>query len=121
MSKKPSRRKRFEVEWTRPAFDDLADILRHVSFDSPSRARRLVSRLRLRAASLGRFPLRGRCVPEFEIFGVSTFRELVYPPYRLVFRIVDQRVLVLAVLDGRRDLDEILMRRLIMGWPTPIG
>ena len=35
------------------------------------------------------------------------------PPHRIVYRVAGRRVLVLAVLDSRRSLEDILLDRLI--------
>ena len=40
-------------------------------------------------------------------------RELLLPPYRIVYRIHGRRVLVLAVLDARRSLEDVLLDRLV--------
>ena len=54
---------------------------------------------------------RGRVVPELAARGISTYRELVVSPYRIVYRIVRQEVWVLVVADGRRDFDALLFER----------
>jgi plasmid stabilization system protein ParE len=103
------------VVWTEAAATDLAGIVAFVAEDSPSNARRLLSRLRTRAESLERDPRRGRVVPELASSGVRAWRELVVRPYRIVYRIRDDAVLVAAVLDGRRDLEDLLLDRLTRG------
>jgi toxin ParE1/3/4 len=72
----------------------------------------LLAGLRTRAESLARVPLRGRVVPELSWFGIRTYRELVVGPHRIAYRIVSKHVQVLAVLDGRRDLADLLLERL---------
>jgi toxin ParE1/3/4 len=46
-------------------------------------------------------------------FGITSWRELVSKPYRIISRIERETVNVLAVLDGRRDLADLLFERLI--------
>jgi toxin ParE1/3/4 len=109
MPEAPARR----VEWTRAAAGDLEAIATYVAVDSPENARRLIGRLRRRAATLEATAERGRLVPELSRFGIRTFRELRVQPYRLIYRIEEHRVLVLALFDARRDLDEVLLERLV--------
>ncbi len=52
-------------------------------------------------------------VPELATFGLRTWRELLVSPYRLIYRSDEQSVHVLAVLDGRRELHELLLERLV--------
>ena len=44
-------------------------------------------------------------------FGVMEYRELIAVPYRIFYRITGQVVSILGVLDGRRDLEEMLVNR----------
>jgi toxin ParE1/3/4 len=62
---------------------------------------------------MARMPQRGRIVPELKILGVDIYRESIIGPWRIVYRILDLDVLVVAVIDGRRNLEDILLNRLI--------
>jgi hypothetical protein len=39
------------------------------------------------------------------------YRELIVSPYRVFFRIDEKDVGIIGILDGRRDLEETLIRR----------
>lgn len=62
--------------------------------------------------SLETFPLRGRVVPELRRHGVISYRELIVAPHRVMYRIDARTVRVVAIVDGRRDLDDILVARI---------
>ena len=106
-------RRRFAVAWARIAEQDLAAILDFVARESPEGAARLLLRLEQKASSLETLPLRGRIVPELLKIQVRGYRELLIGPYRLVYRVESARVVVLAVFDGRRNLEDILLDRLV--------
>lgn len=105
-------KRRWRVVWTEAATHDLVEIVSFVARKAPASARRLLLRLRSKAHSLERSPQRGRVVPELASAGTRTWRELVVKPYRIVYRIRDDIVLVGAVMDGRRDLEDLLLERL---------
>jgi toxin ParE1/3/4 len=107
----------FRVAWTREAVRDLVDIAAYIAADSPKNARRLLKKLRKRTGTLETAPRRGRIVPELSSFGIRTFRELVAKPYRIVYRMTEDTVYVLAVLDARRELQDILLERLLRRRP----
>jgi len=44
---------------------------------------------------------------------VREYRELIVPPYRLIYHARGVDVLVLAVFDARRSLEDVLLDRLI--------
>jgi plasmid stabilization system protein ParE len=106
-------KRRFAVAWASIAEQDLAAILDFVARGSPAGASRLLLRLEQRASSLEMLPLRGRIVPELLKIQVREYRELLIGPYRLVYRVERPRVVVLGVFDGRRNLEDILLDRLI--------
>jgi len=103
----------YEVRWAAAAIRDLEDLITFVARESPENAQRLLARLHAAARSLERYPARGRIVPELMRFGVRRWRELVVRPYRLVYRVGRRSVSVLAVFDGRRDLEDVLLERLL--------
>ncbi len=105
--------RRFRVLWAEAAVGDLEDLVSFVAMDSEGDADRLLRRLEARAATLESSPGRGRVVPELARFGMRRWRELVVRPYRLVYRIEGDTVIVLAVFDGRRDPEDLLLERLL--------
>ncbi len=105
--------RRFRVVWAEAAARDLPEIVAFVAEDSATNAERLVRALRAKAASLEAVPKRGRVVPELARFGMRSWRELVVRPYRILYRLSGDTVTVLAVFDGRRDLEDVLLERLL--------
>jgi plasmid stabilization system protein ParE len=108
-------RRAYRVEWAEAASRDLIGVIDYLSERNPDAAARILERLKRRAASLQRAPERGRVVPELERFQLREYREVVAPPYRLIYRVIGRRVLVLGVLDSRRNLEDILLERLVGG------
>jgi toxin ParE1/3/4 len=96
------------------AKDDLVNIYQYVAeHDSTNRADTLLTELEERCASLCSFPERGHVVPEMKRVYVESYREIHYKPYRIVFQITSENVYVHAVLDGRRELQHLLERRML--------
>jgi plasmid stabilization system protein ParE len=105
--------RRYDVRWPAAAARDLDDLITFVARESPENGRRLLAKLHAAARSLERHPTRDRIVPELMHFGILRWRELIVRPYRLVYRAGRRSVVVLAVFDGRRDLEDILLERLL--------
>ncbi len=103
----------FQAEWTDVARQDLAAIVAYLEKESPSAALRTLDTMETKAASLESMPLRGRLIPEVERFAVRHYRELIVPPYRLIYRVREEVVYILGVFDGRRDLEDDLLARLL--------
>ena len=105
--------KRFVIDWAITARDDLEEIAAYIAEDSPINALKVVERIEARAQSLATLPTRGRVVPELQWHGVVTFQELFERPWRLIYRIDGSTVYVVSVLDGRRQLEDLLLARFL--------
>lgn len=90
-----------ELTWARRAIRDLDDIESYIGRDDPGAAERWIERLITLAESLPAAPLRGRMVPQF---GRGDIREVFQASYRLIYRVTDTRLEVLAVIEGHRRL-----------------
>ena len=105
--------RRFRVVWAEAAARDLEELVAFVAQDSARNAERLLAKLRASAASLESVLARGRVVPELSRFGMRSWREIIVRPYRIVYRVSGDSVTVLALFDGRRDLEDLLLERLL--------
>ena len=101
------------VVWSNAALRDYEALIDYVGErDGIEFAERLHQMLYPAIGELSTHPDRCRAIPELQQQGVTVYRELVVRPYRVPFRVRGTEVVVLAVLDGRRDLEEVLLRRL---------
>ena len=90
-----------KVVWTERAWERLIEIEAFVAHDRPEAAGRFVDRLIARGDALGRYPDRGRKLPEIPNSGL---RELVVKGYRIVYRRMPNTIEVLTVFEGHRLL-----------------
>jgi plasmid stabilization system protein ParE len=104
--------KRYKILWADIAEHDLMDIIEYIAIDSPANALKTLQKIKKMASILNSFPERGRVVPELQDQGIQTYRELITAPWRIVYRISDKNVYVLSVLDARRNVEDILLKRL---------
>ena len=47
--------------------------------------------------------------------GIKDYRQTFFKPYRVIYRVDGQRVYVYVIVDGRRDMQSLLARRLLGG------
>lgn len=97
----------FEIEWSPEATEDLESIAEYIARDSEYYARAVVVEVLSVARSIGEFPLIGRKVPEVDDDSV---RERFVYSYRLVYKVEAQRVLIVAVIHGKRLLANLAER-----------
>ena len=107
--------RRFRVVWTEVASQDVERLAGYLGDEAPLRADHILERIISRGESLESSPSRGRRPPQLRSVGDRTWREVHEPPCRLIYRLVGGAVEIHAVLDGRRDLDDILLERILQG------
>lgn len=106
--------KMFEVFLLENAEKDIDDIYLYVKRnDSIEKAERLSNNIEQTILSLQTYPARGHFPPELERLGVIEYREVFFKPYRIIYQIAGKSVFVHCVIDGRRDLMDILQLRLL--------
>jgi len=103
----------FAVLLSEQAERDIEDIYRYIAaHDDVKKADRVLAALEKSCRALADFPERGNAPKELDPLGITEFREVHYKPYRVIYRIFGARVVVYCVLDGRRDMQSLLQRRL---------
>jgi toxin ParE1/3/4 len=105
---------RFEVLLTRGAASDLEEIQDYIAeHDTPAKADHVLDRIEKIVESLATYPERGSYPKELLALGIKDFRETFFKPYRVIYRVIGQRVTVVLIADGRRDMQTLLTRRLL--------
>ena len=105
--------KKFEVLWTKSAEYDLELIIEYIKLDSVSIAKEIFFELIKECENLYYFPQRKRVVPELQQIGIFKYREIIYKRWRVIFKIENEKVYILLVVDSSRNLEDILFQRLI--------
>ena len=62
---------------------------------------------------LAHFPERGSYPKELVALGIKEYRQTAFKPYRVIYRIVGDQVVIYLIVDGRRDMPSVLARRLL--------
>ncbi len=104
---------KYEVIWTSIAENDLARIIEYIANDSPANALKVLNKLKEKAANLYHSPKRSRIIPELQENGIYQYRELIVAPWRLMYKVQEDKVYVLAVLDSRENIEDILLKRVL--------
>jgi addiction module RelE/StbE family toxin len=93
-----------KIEWTRSALSDARNLRDYIARNSEAYADRFVQKIIEAVEKAAAFPLIGRRVPEAND---DTIREILYRRYRIVYRVETDRILVLMVIHGARDLTQV--------------
>jgi toxin ParE1/3/4 len=90
-----------KVSWSPLAIDRVSEIAEYIARDNPETAKSWVDNVFEKVASLKPHPESGRFVPEVNSRAI---RGLIYGNYRIIFRLEEKRISVLAVRHGKQIL-----------------
>lgn len=105
----------YKLKWTTNAKDDLLNIVSYIKKDSPSIANDIYQKIRKKAHSNNFFPLKGRVVPELQKEGITLYREVIASPWRIIYKVGNDTVYIMAILDSRQNIEELLLQKLLRG------
>jgi toxin ParE1/3/4 len=104
----------FEVFLTADAVRDIEELYQYIArHDAPGKAQNILTKIEKTFNSLSETPERGVHPKELLALGIREYREVFFKPYRLIYRIIGDRVYILLIVDGRRDMQSLLQRRLL--------
>ncbi len=103
--------KKYRVLWTLTAKKDLVDIIEYISRDSIEIAVEKYEIVKNAAQQLNRYPEQGRIIPELLDQNIRKYREIIISPWRLMYKIEVDIVYIMAVIDGRRNIEDVLLKR----------
>ena len=104
----------YPVLLTRNAARDLERIYDYIAErDLPKKAHYVLGRLEAVIDGLRNSPTRGSIPKELLTLGIREYREVYFKPYRIVYRVMEEKVYVYLIADGRRDMQSLLARRLL--------
>jgi toxin ParE1/3/4 len=104
----------FAVLLTNDAVRDLDELYEYIAVsDMPEKADVVLGQIEEVVAASSEFPERGAYPRELLALGIREYREVFFKPYRIIYRVVDKSVFVLLIVDGRRDMQSVLQRRLL--------
>jgi toxin ParE1/3/4 len=102
----------FSVLLTDSAARDLEEIYGYIArHDSPRKADAVLAKIEKAFAALASFPQRGSYPGELAELGIREYRQVLFKPYRILYRVSGADVYVLLITDGRRDMQTLLERR----------
>ena len=106
--------RKYEVLLTGGAEQDLESIYDYIAeFDCKANADRVLDHLLEVVESLYTFPERGTCPKELIALGIRDYRQTAFKPYRVIYRVIGQKVYIYVIADGRRNMQSLLARRLL--------
>ncbi len=101
----------YAVTWTSIARSDLTEIFEYLAIENTHKALQVLGKIEEQIKQLNTYPESGRVIPELGKHSITKYRELIINPWRVFYKIEKADVYILAVVDGRRNIEDILLKR----------
>ncbi|MDP2904018.1 MAG: type II toxin-antitoxin system RelE/ParE family toxin [Methylovulum sp.] len=92
------------VDWSPEAIEDLGSIVGYIAKDSRFYAKAVANKILAVAKEIPEHPYIGRIVPEI---GDKQIRERFVYSYRLVYKVNEGNILIIAIIHGKRLLENL--------------
>jgi len=113
MRRKIMKVEKYTVKMTQHAEDDLNEIITFIAKNNPQTAIKVLERIQAKIKTLDCFPSRGGYVTELLVKNIKDYRQITELPWRIIYRIDRKIVNILAIVDSRRNLQRILVKKLL--------
>ena len=106
--------KKYKVLIDPQAKKDLREIFKFIAAnDSIASAEKLLEKIENTCFKLEKFPERGHIPQELRQTGIKRYLEIHVKPYRIIYEFEKNQIYIHTILDGRRNIQEILSERLL--------
>jgi toxin ParE1/3/4 len=95
------------IKWSPEAVEDLEQIVEYIEKDSEYYATAVVSETLNIVQKIEEYPLSGRKVPEIDD---EKIREYLLYSYRIIYQIQEHYILIVAIIHGKRQIENIKNR-----------
>ena len=103
----------FAVLLTDDAVNDLEELHEYIAtHDSSRKAEAWLRNVDRAVTRLSESPNRGSYPKELLAVGIREYRQIFFKPYRILYRVIEKKVYIFLITDGRRDMRSLLERRL---------
>jgi len=113
MPKKIKEHEKYLVNITENAENDLNEIISFIAQNNPQTALKILAKIQAKINALDHSPYRGAYVPELLAKNIKDYRQITESPWKIIYKVDDDIVNILAVIDSRRNLSDILIKKLL--------
>jgi len=104
---------KYIVNITQNAEKDLEEIIAYIAQNNPQTAIKIMEKMQAKIETLDHFPNRGGYVPELLAKNIKDYRQIIESPWKIIYKVDDNIVNILAIIDSRRNLQDILIHKLL--------
>jgi toxin ParE1/3/4 len=105
-----------EIIWSKDAGDELTEIISYIKYHTGKiTAEKVFLRIMDELKNISDNPAGRRIAPMLKEMGINYIHQLDIHPWVLYYKVESSRVEIISIIDERRNLEEILYKKVIGG------
>ncbi|MDR1804583.1 MAG: type II toxin-antitoxin system RelE/ParE family toxin [Treponema sp.] len=105
-----------EIIWSKDAGDELAEIISYIKYNTGKMtAEKIYKKIINKVNQISENPEGRRIAPLLKEFGINYIHQLNVSPWIIFYKVVNKKMEIISIIDGRRNLEEILYRKMMDG------
>ena len=105
-----------EIIWSKDAGDEFAEIISYIKYNTGKiTAEKIYKRIINEVERVSENPGGRRVSPLLKEFGIPYIHQLNINPWIIYYKTSENKMEIISIIDGRRNLEEILYKKMIDG------
>jgi toxin ParE1/3/4 len=107
---------KYKINWSKDAGEEFIEIISWYKHNvGKNAAQKIYSKINSQIEKLKDMPGIGKAVQILKDIGVNNYRQIVQDNWIIYYRVEGRNIYIVSVIDGRRNLEEILYKKIIDG------
>jgi toxin ParE1/3/4 len=107
---------KYKIIWSKDAGEEFIEIVSWYKYKAGKNvAQRIYSKINSQVKKLKDMPGLGKQVQILNDIGINDYRQLVQDHWIIYYKAEGQTINIISVIDGRRNLEEILYKKILDG------
>jgi toxin ParE1/3/4 len=107
---------KYKINWSKDAGEEFIEIISWYKYNvGKNIAQKIYSKINAQIKKLKNMPGIGKPAQILKDIGVNDYRQIVQDNWMVYYKVEGQNVNIISVIDGRRNLEEILYKKIIDG------
>ena len=105
-----------EIIWSKDAADELFEIISYIKYNTGKiTAEKIYSKIMNEVKRVSENPAARKIAPLLKEVGINYIHQSNIDPWIIFYRAEKNRMEIISIIDGRRNLEEILYRKMVDG------
>ena len=107
---------KYDVIWSKDAGNELIEIISYIKYNTGKiTAEKIYTKILNEVNRISKNPERRRISPLLREFGINYIHQFNISPWIVYYKVENNKMEIISIIDGRRNLEEILYKKIIDG------